>query len=69
LREVRQILSSSPGPQRVQLLFDRPSGNSLRVDAGADYRINLTRDLEEKLARWLVTTKAERRTEVLEATR
>src|SRR5438876_2923504 len=61
LREVRQILSSSPGPQRVQLLFDRPSGNSLRVDTGADYRVNLTRDLEEKLARWLVSTKPERR--------
>ena len=69
LREVRQILSSSPGPQRVQLLFDRPSGNSLRVDTGADYRVNLTRDLEEKLARWLVSTKPERRIEVLETTR
>ena len=31
LREVRQILASSPGQQRVQLLFDRPTGNSLRV--------------------------------------
>ena len=66
LREVRQILVSSPGKQSVQLLFDRPTGNSLRVDAGADYRINLTRDLEEKLARWLVATKFERATEVLE---
>ena len=66
LREVRQILVSSPGKQSVQLLFDRPTGDSLRVEAGADYRINLTRDLEEKLARWLVATKFERPTEVLE---
>jgi DNA polymerase-3 subunit alpha len=65
LREVRQILTSSPGQQRVQLLFDRPSGDSLRVDAGTDYRINLTRDLEEKLARWLVTSKSERRDDLL----
>jgi DNA polymerase-3 subunit alpha len=67
LREVRQILSSSPGQQRVQLLFDRAAGKSLRVDAGADYRINLTRDLEEKLSRWLVATKSERRDEIAEA--
>jgi DNA polymerase-3 subunit alpha len=67
LREVRQILVSSPGQQRVQLVFDRPAGKSLRVDAGADYRINLTRDLEEKLSRWLVATKSERRSEILEA--
>jgi DNA polymerase-3 subunit alpha len=65
LREVRQILTSSPGQQRVRLLFDRPSGDSLRVDAGTDYRINLTRDLEEKLARWLVTSKSGRRDDVL----
>ena len=57
---VRQILAISPG-QHDQLVFDRPSGNSLHVDAGADCRINLTRDLEGKLARCLMTTKAERR--------
>jgi DNA polymerase-3 subunit alpha len=67
LREVRQILSSSPGQQRVQLVFDRAAGKLLRVDAGADYRINLTRDLEEKLSRWLVATKSERRSEIAEA--
>jgi hypothetical protein len=33
----------------------------LRVDAGTDFSIDLTRDLEQKLAKWLVTTKAERR--------
>ena len=61
LREVRKILASSPGQRRVQLLFDRPTGNSLRVDAGPDLRVNLTGDLEEKLSRWLVSTKVERR--------
>src|SRR5438309_8021559 len=61
LREVREILASSPGERRVQLLFDRPTGNPLRVDAGADFRVDLTRELEEKLSRWLVTTKSERR--------
>ena len=58
LREVREILASSPGRRPVQLLFDRTNGNSLRLDAGTEFRINLTRDLEAKLARWLVTSKA-----------
>jgi len=61
LREVREILATSPGQRRVQLLFDRPNGEALRVDAGADLRVNLTHDLEQKLMRWLVTTKADRR--------
>jgi len=61
LREVRELLASSPGQRRVQLLFDRPSGESLRVDAGSDLRVDLTSDLEQKLVRWLVTSKSERR--------
>jgi len=61
LREVRELLASSPGQRRVQLLFDRPSGQPLRVDAGSDLRVDLTSDLEQKLVRWLVTTKSERR--------
>jgi hypothetical protein len=66
LQEVRQLLASSPGERPVQLLFERPGGNSLRLDAGPDYRINLTRDLEERLARWLIDTKCERSSEVLQ---
>jgi DNA polymerase-3 subunit alpha len=54
LREVRELLVTSPGGRPVQLLFDRANGNSLRLDAGADFRVNLTPDLEEKLSRWLV---------------
>ena len=55
LREVRNILVRSPGRQPVQLVFDRGNGNSLRLDAGTEFRVNLTPDLAAKLARWLVT--------------
>jgi DNA polymerase-3 subunit alpha len=58
LREVRGILASSPGRCPVQMLFDRGNGNALRLDAGAEFHVDLTRDLEEKLSRWLVTAKA-----------
>jgi hypothetical protein len=58
LREVREILASSPGRRPVRLLFDRANGNSLRLDAGTEFRVNLTRDLEAKLSRWLVTAKS-----------
>ena len=61
LREVREILARFPGQRPVRLLFDRGTGASLRMDAGADLRVEVTRDLEEKLARWLVTSKPERR--------
>jgi DNA polymerase III subunit alpha len=68
LCKVREILASSPGQRRVQLLFDRPVGYPLRVDAGADFRVDLTRELEEKLSRWLVTSKSERRKIVVDPT-
>jgi hypothetical protein len=55
LRQVRNILVGSPGRQPVQLLFDRGNGNPLRLDAGSEFRVNLTPDLAEKLSRWLVT--------------
>ena len=58
LLEVREILASSPGRRPVQLLFDRTNGNSLRLDAGTEFRVNLTLDLEAKLSRWLVTAKS-----------
>jgi DNA polymerase-3 subunit alpha len=58
LREVREILATSPGRRPVQLLFDRANGNSLRLDAGAEFHVNLTRDLKAKLSRWLVTAKS-----------
>ena len=61
LREVQQILASSPGRRRVRLLFDRATGNCLHLDVGADFCVDLTRDLEEKLSRWLVMPKPEQR--------
>ena len=61
LHEVREILTSSPGRRPVQLLFDRTSGNSLRLDAGSDFCVDLTSDIESKLSRWLVTPKPEQR--------
>jgi DNA polymerase-3 subunit alpha len=67
LHEVREILASSPGSRRVQLVFGRPNEEALRVDAGPDYSVTMTRDLEEKLARWLIATKSERRDVVQEA--
>jgi DNA polymerase-3 subunit alpha len=58
LREVRRILASSPGRRPVQLLFDRVNGNALRLNAGAEFSVDLTSELEEKLSRWLLTDKS-----------
>jgi DNA polymerase-3 subunit alpha len=60
LREVREILASSPGGRPVQLLFDRAGGNSLRLDAGLDFCVDLTSDLAGKLSHWLVTAESKR---------
>jgi DNA polymerase III subunit alpha len=61
LREVREILAASPGPRPVQLLFDRGSDKPLCIDVGDDFRVDLTTDLEQRLSRWLIITKVERR--------
>ncbi|MEP6685948.1 MAG: DNA polymerase III subunit alpha [Verrucomicrobiota bacterium] len=53
LHEVREILTSSPGPRPVQLMFGRPTGEALCVDAGSEFRIALTPELERKLSPWL----------------
>jgi DNA polymerase III subunit alpha len=55
LRQVREILASSPGLRPVRLLFDRANGDPLCLDAGAEFCVNLTQELEQKLSRWLVT--------------
>ena len=60
LHEVREILASSPGGRPVQLLFNRAGGNSLRLDAGLDFCVDLTSDLAGKLAHWLVTAESKR---------
>ena len=61
LREVREILASSPGQRPVQFLFDRSPNGPLRVEAGEDFRVDLTAELEQRLSRWLVTAKLESR--------
>ena len=60
----KQLLLAS---RRVQLVFGRPNGEALRVDAGSDYSVTYTRELEQRLARWLVASKSERSTPVREA--
>jgi hypothetical protein len=60
LREVREILASSPGRRPVQLLFDRTDANPLRLEAGTEFRVNLTHDLQARLSRWLVRTEPQR---------
>ena len=57
LREVREVLAGSPGRRPVRLVFERADGNSVRLDADAEFYVDLTRELEEKLSRWLVTPK------------
>ncbi|MGI9088253.1 MAG: DNA polymerase III subunit alpha [Chthoniobacterales bacterium] len=53
LQDVRQMLASSPGSTAVELVFQRPNGEIVRLDAGADLRVQPTLELKEKLARWL----------------
>jgi DNA polymerase III subunit alpha len=53
LQEVRQILATAPGWAAVRLLFERPDGQLLRVDAGAEVRVNPSAELREKLTRWI----------------
>jgi len=57
LRQVREILASSPGGRQVELLFDRGNGNAVRLNAGTELRVDFTPALEQKLSRWLVTAK------------
>jgi DNA polymerase-3 subunit alpha len=59
LRQVRNILVSSPGSRLVQLLFDCGNGNSLRLDAGTEFCVDLTPDLRDKLSPWLVTEQSQ----------
>ncbi len=53
LQEVRQILATAPGSTGVQLLFERPNGQLLRLDAGAELRVNPSAELRQRLTRWI----------------
>lgn len=52
-RRVQAVLAASPGTRPVRLLFCRPDGQSLQMEAGTDLRISLTPELHAKLAPWL----------------
>jgi DNA polymerase-3 subunit alpha len=53
LREVREILRSTPGQTAVRLMFERPDGELLCLAVGSELSIKRTPDLKQKLARWL----------------
>jgi DNA polymerase-3 subunit alpha len=57
LRQVREILAANPGKQRVQLVFERPNAAPLRVDVSNEFCVDLTPELEAKLAPWLDLTR------------
>jgi hypothetical protein len=58
LREVREALAANPGKQRVQLVFERLNAAPLRVDVGNELCIDLTPELEARLAPWLLEASA-----------
>jgi DNA polymerase III subunit alpha len=53
LREVREILSSSPGRTPVELIFESGAGEPVRINAGANFYVTLSAELQEKLSQWL----------------
>jgi DNA polymerase III subunit alpha len=54
-RRVQAVLAASPGTQPVRLMFCRPDGESLQMEAGTNLRVEMTPALREKLAPWLQT--------------
>ncbi|MFL6583846.1 MAG: DNA polymerase III subunit alpha [Chthoniobacterales bacterium] len=53
LRDVRDLLASSPGLRPVVLEFEQDGLSRIQVAAGQDCRVELTPELEQKLQRWL----------------
>jgi DNA polymerase-3 subunit alpha len=54
LREVQALLATSPGQQPVRLFFETAEGETVRVDAGANFHVSVTTELEQRLRRWLI---------------
>jgi DNA polymerase III subunit alpha len=52
-RRVQAVLAASPGTRPVRLMFCRPGGESLQMEAGLNLRVNMTPELHAKLAPWL----------------
>jgi hypothetical protein len=57
-RQVQAVLAASPGTQPVRLMFCRPDGESLQMEAGTNLRVEMTPALREKLAPWLQAEEA-----------
>jgi DNA polymerase-3 subunit alpha len=53
LLDVRQILASSPGAADVQLMFEGANGAVIRMNVGANLRVDPTAEVKQRLARWL----------------
>ena len=53
LREVREILASSPGSQPVTLMMTSRDGETVRIAAGEICRVEFTPAIEQRLAPWL----------------
>ena len=60
LREVQALLAASPGQQPVRLFFETAEGETVRVDASANFHVSVTAELEQRLQRWLIATVEER---------
>jgi len=60
LREVQALLAASPGQQPVRLFFETAEGETVRVDAGSNFHVSVTAELEKRLQRWLVAAVEER---------
>jgi DNA polymerase III subunit alpha len=54
LREVQVLLAASPGRQPVRLFFETTEGETVRVDAGTNFHVTVTAELEQRLQRWLI---------------
>lgn len=53
LLAVREALSSSPGPRRVEIVFLGAEGRQLRLVPNEEFRISWTEDVRLRLAPWL----------------
>jgi DNA polymerase-3 subunit alpha len=54
-RQVQAVLAASPGTRPVRLVFCRPDGELLQMDAGINLCVEMTPELRDMLAPWLQT--------------
>ena len=54
-RQVQAVLARSPGTRPVRLVFCRPDGELLQMDAGINLRVEMTPELRDMLGPWLQT--------------